>query len=148
MKVELDNDKRFAGLSADQRAQLAGYLELLVKWNRVYNLTAIKDPKQMVTHHLLDSLSISPYLHGDRLIDVGTGAGLPGIPLAITHRHKQFVLLDSNVKKTRFCRQAAAELGLDNVEVVHSRVEDYRPERLFSSVISRAYTSLSGMITS
>jgi 16S rRNA (guanine527-N7)-methyltransferase len=148
MKIDLDNDKRFSHLSADQRIKLADYLQLLIKWNKVYNLTAIKDPSQMVTHHLLDSLSIEPYLHGDRLIDVGTGAGLPGIPLAITHPDKQFVLLDSNVKKTRFCQQAAAELGLKNVMVVHSRVQDYQPDVRFSSVISRAYAVLSDMITS
>ena len=148
MKIDLGDDKRFSHLSADQRAKLAAYLDLLLKWNKVYNLTAIKDPALMITHHLLDSLSIAPYLHGDRLIDVGTGAGLPGIPLATTHPDKHFVLLDSNVKKTRFCQQAVAELGLGNVEVVHRRVEDYQPEKLFSDVISRAYAALTDMVTS
>lgn len=144
----LTQDNRFAHLPPVQREQLEAYLQLLIKWSKTYNLTAIKDPDQMITHHLLDSLSIAPYLDNDRFVDVGTGAGLPGIPLATIYPDKQFVLLDSNVKKTRFCQQAAAELRLKNIEVVHSRVEKYHPAEKFGGVISRAYTSLTQMVNS
>lgn len=129
-----------------QLQQLDQFLALLSKWNKIYNLTSITKPEEMVTHHLLDSLSISPYLHGDKLIDVGTGGGLPGIPLAITSPGKNFTLLDSNSKKTRFCQQAVAELGLKNVRVVHSRVADYQLGENFDSIISRAFTSLEEML--
>lgn len=126
--------------------QFIHYLELLHRWNQVFNLTAIRDPHDMVWLHIVDSLSIGPYLHGSRIIDVGTGAGLPGIPLALTHPDKQFVLLDSNSKKTRFLTQAVSELKLPNVEVVHARCEDFNPEIGFDSIVSRAFSSIAVML--
>jgi len=120
------------------------FIEQLVKWNKIYNLTAIRSPDEMVTRHILDSLAIAPYLSGVDIIDVGSGAGLPGIPLAIYYPEKKFVLLDSSGKKTRFITHVTIELGLDNVEVVQSRVEDYR-EKLFDHVVCRAFTALSNL---
>lgn len=134
-------------LSADQRASLLGYLQLLGKWNRVYSLTAIRDPREMITRHLLDSLAVLRYIKGPRVLDVGTGAGVPGIPLAVALPDVQFVLLDSVAKKTRFVVQAVSELGLKNVTVETQRVENYRPAELFDTVISRAYASLAEFIT-
>lgn len=122
------------------------YLDLLIKWNKVFNLTRICDPKEMVMLHILDSLSIHPYLHGTRILDVGTGAGLPGIPLAILLPEKKFVLLDSNIKKTRFLTQVVHELKLSNVEIIHSRCEDLHPVHLFDSILSRAFASLEVML--
>lgn len=138
----------------DVQAQLLDYVQLLDKWNRVYNLTAVRDPAEMVTRHLLDSLTIMPFLdkesEGKRILDVGTGAGLPGIPLALlsaqTHPEREFVLLDSNSKKTRFLQQAVAELGLENVQVVHSRTETFQPEQGFDVVLSRAFASVADML--
>jgi len=123
------------------------YLDLLTQWNKVFNLTRICDPEEMVLLHILDSLSISPYLHGTRILDVGTGAGLPGIPLAIIQPEKKFVLIDSNSKKTRFLVQAVHELKLANVEIIHSRCEDLQPQQLFDSIVSRAFASLQVMLT-
>lgn len=128
-----------------QVEKLLQFLVLLNKWNKAYNITAIRNPQAMVPMHLLDSLSVLPYIDGERLIDVGTGGGLPGLPLAIALPQKQFTLLDSNGKKTRFLFQAKQALGLDNVEVVNSRVEAHRPEQLYDSVISRAFASLKDM---
>ena len=109
------------------------------------NLTAIREPSQMITKHILDSLAIHSYLHGDRIIDVGTGAGLPGIPLAIANPDKTFTLLDSNGKKTTFLTQAKASLALENVGVVKYRAEDFHPEQCFDTVLSRAFTSVQNM---
>ncbi len=128
--------------TASQQARLLDFLFLLRKWNRVYNLTAISAPEQAIHLHLLDSLAALPYLSGTRMLDVGTGAGLPGIPLAILEPHTRFVLLDSSTKKTRFVQQAILELGLTNVEVVTSRIEHYRPEQGFDTVLTRAWASL------
>jgi 16S rRNA (guanine527-N7)-methyltransferase len=132
--------------------QLILYLDLLQRWNQVFNLTAIRDVYDMVTLHILDSLSISPYLHGSRIIDVGTGAGLPGIPLALTHAGKDFVLLDSNNKKTRFLTQVKMELGIQNIEVVQARCEEYPSvdtQKIgFDSIVSRAFSSIAVMLTS
>lgn len=128
------------------------YVHLLDKWNKVYNLTAVRDPHEMVVRHLLDSLSVLPYLQGERVLDVGTGAGLPGIPLAIVCPAREFVLLDSNNKKTRFVQQAISELGLANVIVVQSRVEDFHaplhPTGAFDVVLSRAFASITDMLLS
>jgi 16S rRNA (guanine527-N7)-methyltransferase len=130
-----------------QQALLLSYLDLLAKWNRAYNLTAIRDPAQMIPRHLLDSLVVGPLLHGHRLLDVGTGAGLPGVPLAILFPERQFHLLDSNGKKTRFLFQVKTALGLDNMTVHHTRVESFEPDQLFDAVLSRAFASLQDMVT-
>ncbi len=120
-------------------ARLIEYLELLVKWNKAFNLTAVRDPSEMVSKHLLDSLAVLPYIGDGLIADVGSGAGLPGIPLALARPQTRFVLLDSNGKKTSFLIQAKRVLQLDNVEVVNQRVEDYQPELYFDAVIARAY---------
>lgn len=133
-------------LDDKQQNTLIKYVELLNKWNKTYNLTAVRKPEQMVTRHLLDSLSICPYLRGNHILDVGTGAGLPGIPLAIVFPDRQFTLLDSNNKKTRFVVQAVSELELPNVDVVQSRVEEFEAEEQFDTIITRAYTSIEGML--
>lgn len=127
--------------------QLLNYHELLVKWNQAYNLTAVRDPVQMVSRHLLDSLSVCPFLEGQRFIDVGTGAGLPGVLLAITNPENTFDLLDSAGKKTRFLFQVKTKLGLDNIGIHHCRVEQYRPAETYDGVISRAFASLQDMVT-
>lgn len=132
-------------LDSGQQEQLLTYLALLVKWNRAYNLTAVRDPLQMVIKHLLDSLAVLPHLHGTQVLDVGSGAGLPGIPLAIADPARAFTLLDANSKKTRFLLQAKGELRLSNLSVVHSRLEHYRPGRLFDTVTARAFASLADM---
>jgi 16S rRNA (guanine527-N7)-methyltransferase len=129
-------------LGEEVQQKLIDYLQLLERWNKTYNLTAVRDPKTMVTRHLIDSLTILPYLEGKRFIDVGTGAGLPGMVIAIAMPETQWVLLDSNQKKTRFLTQAAIELGLANVEVVHSRIENYKDSRGFDMATSRAVTTL------
>ena len=117
-------------------------MQLLEKWNKAYNLTAIRNKAAMIGLHLLDSLAVAPYIQGPRIIDIGTGAGLPGIPLAIYYPELQFTLLDSNAKKTRFVQQAILALGLKNVTVTHTRVEQYEPEQNFDTVITRAFASL------
>ena len=117
--------------------QLEGYLELLVKWNRVYNLTGIRDAAKLVSHHVLDSLVVVSHLPGGNIVDVGSGAGLPGIPIAISCPGRAVTLLDSNHKKGAFLKQAIAELGLATVQVVTERVEAYRPAEAFKIVISR-----------
>jgi len=129
-------------LGADAQGKLLDYLALLHKWNKVYNLTAIRDPQQMVSHHLLDSLAVMPHLWPGRWLDVGCGAGLPGLVLAIAQPGWQFTLLDSNSKKTSFVQQAVIELGLRNVSVHCERVEEWQPAERFDGIISRAFSEL------
>ncbi len=129
-----------------QRQQLWHYLELLNQWNRVYNLTAIDDFEQQVSHHLLDSLAIIPYIKPCYLLDVGTGAGLPGIPLAIMWPDQPMVLLDSNGKKTRFLTQVVGALSLKQVSVVHSRAQSYRSSTPFDAIITRAVATMADTI--
>ena len=131
-------------LSLNDRAQqqLIHYLELLQTWNRTFNLTTITDPRDMVYLHLIDSLMVQPFLHGSRMLDVGSGAGLPGIPLAIANPEQTWVLLDKNNKKTRFMTQAIAELGLSNAEAVQTRCEDFHPTHCFDSILSRAFGTI------
>jgi len=129
--------------------QLKIYLELLKKWNKTYNLTAITDLQKMVPYHILDSLVIMDQIPQTALcLDVGTGAGLPGIPLAIMMPQSNWVLLDSNGKKTRFVQQAIASCGLTNVKVVHSRIQDYHAESSFDVIVSRAYASVLDFVSS
>ena len=134
-------------LSDQQYSSLLQYHALLVKWNKTFNLTAVRSPEEMITRHLVDSLSVLPHITAERLIDVGSGPGLPGIPLAICRPDLPVTLLDSNIKKSRFQFQAKAELKLDNVDVVHERVEKFQPEMLFDGIISRAFASLQDMLS-
>ena len=129
-------------VTASAQQQLITYLDLLQRWNKVFNLTAITDPREMVYLHIIDSLAVQPLLTGKRLLDVGSGAGLPGIPLAITNPDQQWVVLDKNNKKTRFLTQACAELRLTNVEVVQARCEDFNPSQCFDNILSRAFGTL------
>lgn len=136
-------------LDVPAQAKLLAYLALLQKWNRTHNLTAIREPERMVTHHLLDSLATLRYLSQAkslRLMDVGSGGGLPGIPLAIARPAWKVTLLDSSAKKAAFLRQAAAELPLSNVDVAATRAEDYLPDRRFDVVISRALSDLAQFV--
>lgn len=129
-------------VGADAQARLLRFLELMAQWNRVYNLTAISGLDKMVTYHLLDSLAVAPYLTGRRVLDVGSGAGLPGIPLAIARPEFEFVLLDASVRRVRFLVQAIGTLGLTNVTPVHARAEDYRPGTHFDTILTRAVAAM------
>lgn len=129
-------------LPAGMPKRLLAYLGLLSRWNRAYNLSAIREPEEMVTRHLLDSLAVLPYVEGPRVLDVGTGAGLPGLVLALARPRWQVTLLDSNAKKVTFLRQARLELGVDNIHPVQSRVERFAADAAFETVTSRAYASL------
>ena len=141
---ELSTGARELGiqLSETQHSQLLAYLALLIKWNKAYNLTAVRNPDEMVSRHLLDSLSVVPFVEGERWLDVGSGGGMPGIPLAIMFPEMKVSLLDSNGKKTRFQTQVKLELKLDNLQVIHSRAEDFQPDQPFTGIISRAFSSL------
>ncbi len=132
-------------LSGDKVDLLLAYHALLIKWNKAYNLTAVRDPELMISRHLIDSLSIMPYIEGQRILDVGTGPGLPGIPLAICFPERDLTLLDSNGKKTRFLFQAKLALKLDNISIINDRVEAYQPEQGFDMIVSRAFASISDM---
>jgi len=135
-------------LPAEARQRMAAHLELIAKWNRVHNLTAVRETEQMVVLHLLDSLSLLPHLGAAKsVLDVGTGPGFPGIPLAIARPELEFALLDSSHKKCTFLEQARAELGLRNVTVVCERVEQWQPGQRFDAVVSRAFAELSDFIT-
>jgi 16S rRNA (guanine527-N7)-methyltransferase len=133
-------------LSDQQKQQLVAYVGLLDKWNKAYNLTSVRDPQQMLVRHILDSIVVAPHLKGSRFVDVGTGPGLPGIPLAIVMPDAHFTLLDSLGKRVRFLRQVQHELGLTNITPVQSRVEAFPAEPPFDGVISRAFASLTDMV--
>ncbi|KLN65231.1 16S rRNA (guanine(527)-N(7))-methyltransferase RsmG [Vibrio sp. VPAP30] len=133
-------------VSPRQREQLVGYVEMLDKWNKAYNLTSVRNPQEMLVKHIMDSIIVSTHLQGERFIDVGTGPGLPGIPLSIMHPDKTFVLLDSLGKRIRFIKQVLHELKIENVAPVQSRVEQYQPEDKFDGVLSRAFASMTDMV--
>lgn len=133
--------------TAEQKKQLLDFVGMLNKWNKAYNLTSVRDPEIMLVRHIMDSLVVSKHLQGERFIDVGTGPGLPGIPLAIMNPSKTFVLLDSLGKRIRFQKQVAFELGIHNISSIESRVEAYQPEQKFDGVLSRAFASIHDMLT-
>jgi len=133
-------------VTVEMQEKLIAYLQLMLKWNKAYNLTAIRELDSMVIRHVLDSLSILPFIKQSPVLDVGTGAGLPGIPLALCLPDYQFVLLDSNGKKTRFLTQAKIELGIENIEVIHSRIEDYKPGVRFEMITCRAFAALNTIL--
>jgi 16S rRNA (guanine527-N7)-methyltransferase len=133
-------------VSDQQRDLLVGYVEMLNKWNKAYNLTSVRNPEEMLVKHILDSIIVSTHLQGERFIDVGTGPGLPGIPLAIMCPEKQFFLLDSLGKRIRFIKQALHELKIENVTPIQSRVEEFQPEEKFDAVLSRAFASMVDMV--
>lgn len=129
-------------LAPDIERKLLDYVALIAKWNRVHNLTAVRAKSQMVSAHLLDCIAVAPFLEANTILDVGSGAGLPGIPLALMWPHVSVVLIDSNHKKAAFLRQTVIELGLKNATVVSERVEDWQPPHLYDLVISRAFSDL------
>ena len=133
-------------ITEQQQQQLLGLVAMLNKWNKAYNLTSVRDPKQMLIRHIMDSVVVSPHLKGQRFIDVGTGPGLPGLPLAIINPDKAFVLLDSLGKRIRFQKQVQFELGIHNVTSVESRIESYQDEQGFDGVLSRAFASIQDML--
>ncbi|ELC3723158.1 16S rRNA (guanine(527)-N(7))-methyltransferase RsmG [Salmonella enterica] len=140
-------DEAGISLTDHQKNHLVAYVGMLDKWNKAYNLTSVRDPAEMIVRHILDSIVVAPYLQGQRFIDVGTGPGLPGIPLAIVLPDAHFTLLDSLGKRVRFLRQVQHELKLENITPVQSRVEAYPSEPPFDGVISRAFASLSYMVS-
>ncbi|EJI0933250.1 16S rRNA (guanine(527)-N(7))-methyltransferase RsmG [Salmonella enterica] len=140
-------DEAGISLTDHQKNHLVAYVGMLDKWNKAYNLTSVRDPAEMIVRHILDSIVVAPYLQGRRFIDVGTGPGLPGIPLAIVLPDAHFTLLDSLGKRVRFLRQVQHELKLENITPVQSRVEAYPSEPPFDGVISRAFASLSDMVS-
>ncbi|EAS5576306.1 16S rRNA (guanine(527)-N(7))-methyltransferase RsmG [Salmonella enterica] len=140
-------DEAGISLTDHQKTLLVAYVDMLHKWNKAYNLTSVRDPAEMVVRHILDSIVVAPYLQGQRFIDVGTGPGLPGIPLAIVLPDAHFTLLDSLGKRVRFLRQVQHELRLENITPVQSRVEAYPSEPPFDGVISRAFASLNDMVS-
>ncbi len=146
-QIELGLEKLGLTVHTNQVEQFNVCIEQLIKWNKAYNLTAIRDPDQMLVLHLFDSLSIAPWLKPGQLLDVGTGPGFPGIPLAILQPERSFSLLDSNGKKTRYMKQLVYQLKLDNVTVLDTRVEQWQPERQFDVIVSRAFASLDKMIS-
>ena len=133
-------------MQPEQSQLLQQYLQLLQRWNAVYNLTAVRNAAQMQLLHIDDSLSVAAFIRGETCLDVGSGAGLPGIPLAIVQPQRQFTLLDTNGKKTRFMQQAILELGLKNVKVVQSRTETWQAPYAFDAIISRAFASIADFV--
>ena len=148
LRARLDEGLAGLGLTLDEarKDRLLDYLALLSRWNRAYNLTAVDEPAAMVDRHLVDSLSILPWIDGEEIVDAGTGAGLPGVVLAIACPERRFVLVDSNGKKVRFLRQVRRELGLDNIEPVHARLEEFVPERAPDQVVARALAPLPRLV--
>lgn len=146
--VQLEQGLAALGLAlpAERQQKLLAYLALLQKWNKTYSLTALREPEKAVSHHLLDSLAVRPYVRGASLLDVGSGGGMPGIPLAIVCPELRVTLLDSNSKKTAFLQQAAIELGLPNIAVHCGRVEQYQPPEKFAAIISRAFSELADFV--
>ncbi|QIM69438.1 16S rRNA m(7)G-527 methyltransferase [Basfia succiniciproducens] len=144
-KLEILLKQTALSISDQQKNKLVQLVLLLNKWNKAYNLTSVRDPMEMLIKHILDSVVVSPYLQGDLFIDVGTGPGLPGLPLAIINPDKNFVLLDSLGKRISFIRNAVRELELSNVVPVLSRVEEYIPDHKFDGILSRAFASLKDM---
>ncbi|WP_339027255.1 16S rRNA (guanine(527)-N(7))-methyltransferase RsmG [Leclercia pneumoniae] len=140
-------DEAGISLTDHQKNQLVAYVDMLNKWNKAYNLTSVRDPNEMLVRHILDSIVVAPYLEGARFIDVGTGPGLPGIPLSIVRPECQFMLLDSLGKRVRFLKQVQHELKLENITPVQSRVEEFPAEPPFDGVISRAFASLNDMVS-
>ena len=147
LKKKLINliDQTDLSITSQQIDLLIDYVEMLNKWNKAYNLTAVRDPSEMLVKHIMDSLVVSPYLVGNTFIDVGTGPGLPGIPLAIINPDKQFDLVDSLGKRIRFLKQVQFELKLQNIQPIQSRIEEYN-QKQFDGVISRAFASLQDML--
>jgi len=143
---DLDHGLKAMGLDAALAKPLLAYLTLLVRWNRTYNLTAIRDPREMVTRHLLDSLAMAEHVSSGSLADLGTGPGLPGIPLAITHPQLQVTLVESNGKKARFMREAVRQLGLSNARVAESRAEALDEPGAYDNLTARAMDTLAGII--
>ena len=155
LRQQLEHGLKQMGLHypVEVQQKLVHYVQLIARWNKAFNLTAIRDVEEMVSKHLLDSLVVQPYVEGETVLDVGSGAGLPGIPFAITSSDKHFVLIDTNGKKTRFLTQAKIDLKLENVEVVHQRVEDYQPTKeghriYFDVITARAYAATENMLNS
>lgn len=148
--TELQNGAEVLDLSldADKIASFIEYLALFHKWNKSYNLSAIRNPDEMPAKHILDSLSILPYIKGKRIADIGTGAGLPGVPLAICLPQSTFCLLDANGKKTRFLFQVKQSLNLSNIEIMNTRVENWQAEQKFDALLCRAYSSIPGIVES
>jgi 16S rRNA (guanine527-N7)-methyltransferase len=142
-----DAESLGVSLSREDAVRLMRLLDELARWNRSYNLTAIKTPAAMMTHHLLDSLAVSPSLSGTRIADVGTGAGFPGLPLAVVNPARQFTLIDSVAKKLRFVARAVELLGLENVTPLHERVESVRVDTPFDTVVARAFAPLPKLLT-
>lgn len=140
-------DEAGISLTDHQKSQLVAYVDMLNKWNKAYNLTSVRDPNEMLIRHILDSIVVAPHLHGQRFIDVGTGPGLPGVPLSIVRPESHFTLLDSLGKRIRFLRQVQHELKLENITPVQSRVEEFPAEPPFDGVISRAFASLTDMVS-
>jgi 16S rRNA (guanine527-N7)-methyltransferase len=155
LRQQLEYGLKQMGLyySVEMQQKLVHYIQLIARWNKTFNLTAIRDVEEMVSKHLLDSLAVQPFVEGSLVLDVGSGAGLPGIPFAIASPDKHFVLIDTNGKKARFLTQAKIDLKLDNVEVIHQRVQDYQPmkegHRIYFDVITaRAYAAIDDILSS
>jgi 16S rRNA (guanine527-N7)-methyltransferase len=148
LAADLSGGLRTLGLTLDATTQekLLAYIALLAKWNRVYNLTAVREPERMLSHHIFDSLAVLPHLEGPAIADVGSGAGLPGIPVALARSDWKVALIESNHKKTAFLRQAAIELALDNVDVREERAEVVEPQAVYDTVIARAFSDLAEFV--